>query len=423
MNKFLSFTVLCLFLLMALPAFGLNVNVDVKGPQELMSLKDGLTRTITARCLAKNVGAEGNAALNVSIFQMGSTISLDAILSSQPPKAFHRDLKSADEISGAIDAMIAEVFTPAPQAPAAQPVKPAAGATPREAKPELKLSFTATSLAFLGETLFVSSDDTVFSVENGKTKPWWKAPNGIGILRLYTYKDAILVVAGDSSSLFSYLVKDGKTSKKWNRCVIPSKDGLISSRLFTEPHITGGENHWVKADAVEGTPRLFPEGTDILSTLSADVLPAAGEETISFDKWGHLVVLSGKETLWTSDEKFSTLPSYVTTRDVEAATVNTNVEQQQDAEIRYYLMPRILLKGREMITIANHEGISGIFGKVKMYDGTRIVAFTPQDSDFEDRNVAEIRNNYCADITLDKGNVLALIVKKSTSYIQRVDLQ
>lgn len=114
MKKPFSIIILLLLFLIACPAFALDVAVDVKGPQDLVSLKDGLAKTITARCLAKNVDA-GGAALNVSLFQMGNVISLDAILSSKPPKAFHRDLKSADELSGAIDAMIAELFTAAPQ--------------------------------------------------------------------------------------------------------------------------------------------------------------------------------------------------------------------------------------------------------------------------------------------------------------------
>jgi hypothetical protein len=421
MKKYLVFTAIFLLFLMACPAFGLDVSVDIKGSQDLMSLKDGLARTINARCLAKNVTAEGNAALNVSIFQMGSTISLDAILSSKPPKAFHRDLKSADELSGAIDAMIAELFTPAP--PAAVQANPQTQAAQALARSEMKLPFAATSLVFLKDTLFVSSEDAIYRVEGGKEKSWWKVPRGLSIYRLYPYRDAILAVASDNKSIFSYLVRDGKTVKSWNRCVTPSKDGLISSRLYTDVNLPYGVNHWSKPETEEGTPAIFPEGTDILSTWTGDVLPSKGEETIGFDRFLHLAVFSGREALWTSDDNFSTLPFYVMTRNVGANNSQNDALLQQDAETRYYFLPRVLLKGSGMVTFANHELASGLFSKVKMYDSTRIVAFTPVETEFTARNLTEIKGVYCADIALDKGSVLALVVKKSTSYIQRYDLQ
>lgn len=423
------FSIIILFLLFltACPAFALDVAVDVKGPQDLMSLKEGLAKTITARCLAKNVDA-GGAALNVSLFQMGSVISLDAILSTKPPKAFHRDLKSADELSGAIDAMIAELFTPAPPAPPAQPAPvqaapPAAAAPAAQARTEATFSFAGTSLTFLGDTLFVSSSDTLYRVVDGKAKPWWKAPNGAGICRLYAYRDSIVAVASLTSTLFTYQIKDGKTVKKWNRCVVPSRDGLISSRVFTDENLPGGENLWAKPEAVDGSPLLFPEGTDILSTVAADVLPGDGEEAVGFDKFNHVVVMRGKEPLWFSESKFSTLPCFVLTRDVNMSGSDSRKGIKKNQEIRYYFMPRILTKGREIYTIANKEGFSGLFGNVKIYDASRIAGFTPEDTGFAEKDLLEIKNNYCADIALDKGDVLALVVKKSTSSIQRIDLQ
>lgn len=421
MKKPLCFMALFLFLLMTCPAFGLDVSVDIKGSQDLMSLKDGLTRTITARCVSRNVNVEDKAALNVSIFQMGSTISLDAILSSKPPKAFHRDLKSTDELSAAIDAMIAEIFTSAP--PAAVQAAPVVKPSPKDSKPELKLPFEGSSLIFLGDTLFVSSNDTIYKIEGGTPKPWWKAPKGIQIFRLYPYRDSIVAVASTTSNFFSYLLKDGNKVKSWNYCVIPSGDGLISSKPTTPADLSDDRTLWTKTKAVDGSPRLYPENTDILSLLTGDVSPEAGEETIAFDAMNHVVILSGKKTLWASDRKISTLPFYVQNRQGAGANSLSKKAQTDFGDVRYYLMPRVVLKGKEIITIANLEGASGLFGKVKIYEGTKIVAFTPQDSEFEEKGLWEMQNSYCTDITLDKGNVLALIVKKSTSFIQRVDLQ
>lgn len=427
MKKPFSISILLLLFLIACPAFALDVAVDVKGPQDLVSLKDGLAKTITARSLAKNVDA-GGAALSVSLFQMGNVISLDAILSSKPPKAFHRDLKSSDELSGAIDAMIAELFTPAPPAPPVQPAPvqvspPAAAAPAGQTRTEATFSFAGTSLTFLGDTLFVSSSDTLYRVVDGKANPWWKAPNGAGICRLYAYRDSIVAVASLTSTLFTYQIKDGKTVKKWNRCVVPSKDGLISSRVFTDENLPGGENLWAKPEAVDGSPLVFPEGTDILSTVAADVLPEGGDETVGFDKFNHVTVLRGKEPLWFSESKFSTLPFYVLTRDVNMSGRDSRKGIKKNQEIRYHFMPRILTKGREIYTIANKEGFAGLFGNVKIYEASRIAAFTPEDTGFAEKDLLEIKNNYCVDIALDKGDVLALVVKKSTSTLQRIDLQ
>jgi len=152
-------------------------------------------------------------------------------------------------------------------------------------------------------------------------------------------------------------------------------------------------------------------------------LPEAGEETITFDAMGHLAVVSGKKTLWSSDDMFSTLPYYMQSQ-LRSGINSVNKKSVTDyGEGRYYLMPRVILNGKEIITIANNEGMSGFFSKVKLYTSTRIVAFTPRDAEIVERSLAEVQKSYCTDITLDKGSVLALIVKKSTSFVQRVDLQ
>lgn len=137
----------------------------------------------------------------------------------------------------------------------------------------------------------------------------------------------------------------------------------------------------------------------------------------------HLAIRSGKKTLWSSEDAFSTLPCYVPTRLRSGANAMTKKAANDFADVRYYLMPRVVLNGKQIITIANQEGASGFFSKVKMYNSTKIVAFTPHDAEYDERSLAEVQKSYCTDIALDKDAVLALIVKKSTSLVQRVDLQ
>lgn len=415
MIKTLVFWVIFLFFFSIPAAFCLEVTVDIKGPQDLTAMKEGIAKTITARCLAKDIKTEADSSLNVSIIQLGDTLSFDAILETKPPRAFHRDLKGTGELSPAIDQMIGEIF-------AAPPMKPSAGTGPifqepsRDASPEVKLPFTATSIAVLKDVIFVSSEDAVYRIDGGKAKTYWTPPASSRIYRLYSHQEMLLAVTVSSNSFASYLIKDGRTIKTWKSCVVPLKDGLIASRIFTDQDLPDGINRWSKPEAVEGNPGQVPEGSDILSMLVSDVSPLAeGDEIVTIDKSDKLTVLNGKTTLWTSDTKLGTLPYYLITKE-------KGPQARKEAQIRYYLGPRIVMQGKDIITIGNVEGMTKIFGNVKMYDSSRILAYTRDESEFNERELATIRNYYCSDIALDKGQVLALVVKKSASYIQRIDL-
>jgi hypothetical protein len=48
--------------------------------------------------------------------------------------------------------------------------------------------------------------------------------------------------------------------------------------------------------------------------------------------------------------------------------------------------------------------------------------FAPGRSGDHERDLVTIRNHYCADIALDEGDLIVLVVKKSTSLMQRIDL-
>lgn len=396
-------------------AFAFDVNVDIKGPQDLAMLKDGISKTITARCLAKNVGTGSDSPLNVSIIQLGDTISFDAVLDTNPPKAFHLDLKGTGELSSAIDQMIAEIFT-APPMKSAGEEEPAVRIPPQAVHPEITLPFVATSCAVVNDTIYISSEDSMYKMVSGKAKPYWKPPVASRIYRLYPYQGAVLAITDKANSFHTYMVQDGTVTKSWNRCVVPVEGGLVASRVFTDLDFSDGINRWSKPETIEGNPVQIPEGQDILSMLLSDVSPSAnGGEIVTFDNSSHLTILNGKQSLWASDTRFSTLPLYLTTRERDRMN-------KKDPQIRFYLKPRILLKGKDIITVQNEEGMSKLLGNVKMYDSSRILAYTPDESEFTERELATIRNYYCADIALDKGDILALVVKKSTSFIQRIDL-
>jgi hypothetical protein len=422
MKKITSFLFLFLLIIAVPAAFCFEVGVDIKGPQDLMALKDGISKTITARCLAKNISTGKGTVLNVSIIQLGDTISFDAILGAEPPRAFHRDLKSTGELSTVIDQMIGEIFAASPQKPAAgkEPLVQAGTGT---AQPEYKFPFVATSMAVLSDTLFVSSEDTLFRVENGKAKPYWTPPKSARIYRLYTYQGTLLAVTNRGNAFFTYMIKDGKTLKSWDRCVVPLKGSLVASRIYSDSDLSNGVNRWAKTETVMGEPLKIPDGIDILSAVIGDISPAAdGDEIVCFDKSTYLTAVSGKNTVCTSETKFGTLSLYIQDK-VEVFHYRTDDNSAQpEPPVRYYIRPRIVSHGKDIITFINEEGLTRFIGNLKVYDSSRILACTPDESDFDERDLSAIKNSYCADIALDKGSVLALIVKKSTSLIQRIDL-
>lgn len=415
MKNILVLLTLFLFFFGLHSASAMEVKVDIKGPKDLVELKDGISRTITARYLAKNISTDSDPALNVSIIQLGDTISLDAVLDTKPPRAFHRDLKGTGELSSAIDEMIAGIFTaqPAKNATEEEPVV----RTPLQAShPEITLPFVATSFVVVDEMIYVSSKDSMYKIVSGKAVPYWKTPAASPIYRLYPYGRAVLAITEKGPTFHTYLIQDGAAAKSWDSCVIPVEGGLLASRIFTDRDFSDVTNRWSKAEIIEGTPVQIPEGQDILSMLLSDVTPAAGGvELVTFNGFSNLTVLNGSRSLWASDTKFSTLPLYLITKDKSLMT-------KKDPQIRYYLKPRILLKDKDIITIQNVEGLTRLLGNVKMFNSSRILAYTPAESEFTERELATIRNYYCADIALDKGNILALVVKKSTSFIQRIDL-
>ena len=410
---------ICLFFLSLLiassPSRAIEVVVEMTGPEDFVQLKDGIRKTITARCLAADASPGDEAALRVSLIQLGETISFDAVLDSQRPKAFHRDVGSRGELSGVIDLMIEELLVgktrptavPSP-APEEKPLVEVAAPPPIESG--IELPFIATSLAVLEGTVFVSDGKTLYRMEGDRAVPCWNTPGSARIYRIYTYRDSLLAVANRRESFHTYRIRGSETVQNWERCVIPLGDTLVMSRLMTDPMLSDGVNSWENPVTNTGEAYEFPQGFDFVSAQVADVVPSqSGLETIAFDRLGRVTLLNGKNPLWTSEAKLATLPLYF-----------KNKVNGPDA--RYYLMPRILPYENGVITIANEQGPWKFLGNVKYYSSSRILMLDPGKSGDNERDLVTIRNHYCADIALDEGGLIVLVVKKSTSLMQRIDL-
>ncbi|MRR14296.1 hypothetical protein EG833_02470, partial [archaeon] len=353
MMKKLSLLVLLSFFLPIPPALCLDINVDIKGPQELVSLKDGIIRTLQARCLARNPAAEEGSPLNVSLIQLGDTISFDAVLNANPPRAFHKDLKSIGELSPAIDQMIEGILMgPAPKA--LREEKPLTVTAP-ETPAEIKLPFTATSMAVINGTVFVSSEDSIYRIIEGKPQPYGKPRQHYSIYRLFPHQDSLLAVCcRDKSSFKTFMIKDGSIIREWDGCAVPLGDSLIGSSLITDYDITDGQNKWKKTEILSGNPgkTQIPEGQDILSMLVSDISPGGeGEEIASFDIFKRITIKNGKSAIWTSDTSYGSLPLYVVSKPKSMASASTTSKKSsKEARENYYLMPRILQHGKDILT-------------------------------------------------------------------------
>jgi hypothetical protein len=421
-------TSICLVLLALLIMSGttihaLEIAVEITGDEDFVRLKDGIQKTIAARCIAGNVAQEADKTLSVSLIQLGKIISFDAVLDSQPPQAFHRDMNSHGEISGVIDQMIGEMFTGAARAPGAPAGKPAAAQeslieiqAPPAAEAGIEVPFLATSMAVLGGTIFVSDAKTLYRLEGSDAVPCWSPPGTARIYRLYPYRDSLLVITNRRDSFHTYQIRDLKTVQDWERCVVPLGDTLVSSRLMTDLLLPDGVNYWEEPATLSNEAYAFPKGFDFVSAWTADIYPSqGGPELVAFDRIGRLTVLNGKNPLWVSDTKLATLPLYFeSTQHFERKT--------DEPDARYYLMPRMLAHNGSIITIANEQGVMKFLRNVKLYSSSRILSFSPDKSGFSERDLAIIRNHYCADIALDQGSLIVLVVKKSTSLIQRIGL-
>jgi hypothetical protein len=412
MKKFIF--ILCIVLFSApVPCRAMEVNADITGIQDAGALKASIEKTVIARCVSRGVQLEEYKMLSISISRLGDTLSYDAILDAKPPRAFHKDMKDMSTISATIDEMIVAIFEPAKvQAPPPRAVlvPPAAVQAPQDKKFKTmaKLSLVATSIASIGEKVFISDTYKVYELKGDKTLPVWQTPSKIEILRMYPFKDSLIILGklGDMD-LRTFLLKEGKVVERWDRAVLPIGNSLVSSALVADKDIGGRPFTWMPAKPVSGKPVQVPTGLDMIC-VAAD--PAAeASPIISHDPNDRLAVYKGKDLLWKSDTSSGIVPSFLE-------------DPRPIPPERYYLKPRIVLSGGKIITFWNDQGYGKMIARLPLFNGSNIIVYTTSGNNEYDKNTAaNFPDSYCSDIALISGKVAALVVKEKKTYLQLLD--
>jgi len=403
---------------LCVPAYarGMEVTVEITGPQELSALKEGIAKTITARCITQGVPMEKYSRLSVSISKLGDVISYDALLDTAPPRAFHKDIKDASALSGTIDEMIKEILVGTGTGQAVP--TPAPGQAPKaELGPRTKLPFLPTSIAAVGERIFVSDAKMVYEISEGKASQVWTVRGNNEIMRISPYGDSLIVLAKLQDGFRTFLIKDGETKDSWNKAVIPLGPGLVSSTLRFDRIFGPPFYQWTRSSLEAGSSPLIPQGLDIASTIAADVMPSAGGvELISYDSSDRLTISNGKETLWTDVDATSITPQYID----EERRSGSNFEGYSPA--RYYLKPRIVTLGERIVTFRNDQGLAKMMSRLNLFNSSQILVYAPSPDGFSREVLTAFANGYCVDITVVQGKPAALIVQDKSAYVQYIGL-
>jgi hypothetical protein len=415
MKKFIF--ILCMSVLFSVPAssHAIEVSADVTGIQDSGSLKAGIEKTVITRCVSRGIQLEGYKKLTITISKLGDTLSYDALLDSTPPRAYHKDLKDMSTISGTIDEMIGTIFESAPKflvpPPQAVLVPPAAAlASPQKNfKTMAKLPLIATSIALLGERIFISDTNKVYELKGDKTSPIWQTPGKIEVLRMYPFNDTLIVLGKlNDRDLRTFKIKNGKVIERWDRAVFPIGSSLVSSDFVTDQDISGRSFAWMPSKQVSGTLTQVPAGLDMICAVSPDS-PADASQIISYDPNDRLTIYKGKEMIWKSDTGAGIVPSYLE-------------DLRPMPPTRYYLKPRIILTGGKIVTFWNDQGFGKMISRVPIFNESNIFVYTATgDNEFEKTTVANFPDSYCSDITLISGKVAALVVKEKKTYLQLLD--
>lgn len=411
-----------IFTPLTLPA--METTVEVSGPDTLIPLKTAIEKSVPARCIAKGIDLAHYTKLTITLVQLGENISLDAILSSTPPQAFHKDLKGIDTISPALDEMIAALFLTAPPAaaaptPAAQTVKPAAKS--------IDLDFQAVSVTVMGNTIFLADEKTIYLLKDNTPSVWWRAPGKDQILRITAYQGSIIALANHQDAFVTYRITNGRSVQEWPRAVTPIGNSLLSATLKIAPDNTFASNRWTSPTTIEGPPVSLPIGTDILGTTVGDILPEnAGPEIITFSLTGKLIISAGKTKLWTSEKEFARLPLSLQEEYI-VREVSKDDPSEIDTRIEHYYMPPRFLSADGMLIIINNNpglwGMAGIMQNLKIYASSQVLGYAWTTTDAEERVLAKTSLGYCADIATQGDSLLALIVKKKGSVLMFASLK
>ena len=425
----------------------MTIDTQINGPDELKNQKDAINRTVETRCLANGVDIGKFNNLGIHINKLGDAYSFDAILDSTPPKAFHKDMKSINDLTSTIDEMIASLFTVQP---------PSAPITPIAKIKDTRLNFKATSIILLNDNIYVSGDNTIYSINDGKATPWWSYKGPGPIFRMWPYKDTIIALirynGGYNQDVFvTHQIKDGAIINTWTGVVVPLGDGLAKADISMPPDLTQEINRWSSTKAVEGNPDLLPGSMDPLASIRADIMPwSSGNEIITFSPSnGKLLVYSkdmknpkqsskswwertkgafslsdvDKKALWASETQFSRLPLYLEQIYIEKKSSTSEDAESREQEVDYFLPPRIIVNSNYMITIDNNQGLWSTFDKVTFYKSCQIRLYTWDVNDFTETMPLRSTLGYCVDIAVIGDKILALIVTDEGTLIRTVSLK
>ena len=430
---FLHLMVILIAVFSSINLYGLEIKVETAGAKSLTPLEHSIKTSVLARCISKGVDVSMKNTLDISISQIGNILSFDAILDTKPPRAFHKDLKTIDEIPKTLDEMVVDVFIKT--APAISPRKKKALISPGIVAPQKKeghikyknLPIGATSITVLGEKVFISDNKGIYLLADSGLKPWWKAPRGQEPVRLYSYKGSIIALTKDKDEFKGYMIKDGKTIDQWSSTIIKDGDGLISARLIVTPDITQTPNRWTAIRVIDGNPFIPPQGSDLLCTISADVIPdSPGPEIITFSKESRLEIKSRKKILYMSDATIGRLPTYLRGKYWVAGGKIRNSDKRASTyqrEQRYYLPPRIIVTpAKDIITFSNGNLLNQLLGSLVSYGSSKILRYRWTELGMEENTLIKLSYGYCSDISLYQGKLIAVLTNKKKSKLIFINL-
>jgi len=406
----------CLFL--SSEAFSMQTSVEITGPQELRSLKEGIEKSVTARCIARGIAVDTFGKLTITISKLGDTISYDALLDTKPPKAFHKDLKDASTLSATMDEMIIALFGDAQKAQT-PPILPKKEPQVQGNGQEIKLPLQAISITAVGDKLFICDKKTVYDLTNLNT-PVWQAPGNNEILRLYTYGESIIVLTKIMNNFRSFTITGtGVVNEQWSRAVIPFGSGLISTDIIFNRELGAIPYTWSNPKQERGSSPQIPEGLDILSALSFETKAAsAGFMTISYNHADTMVIRDGKSTICTEDKSVGNSPQFLDDTKVERDYTGS------EPNLRYYLKPRIALVEGTFFSPRNSLGSTKIVAGLNLFESALIFAYKANaaDGEFTKSELASFPDGYCTDIAVSGGRIVALVVKGKFTYVQFIGL-
>ncbi len=412
MKKAVTFLVLILVMIAPTITFAMVMDVSIAGPNDLLSLKNGIEKSVPARCIARGIPIEKYGKLTISISKLGDAISYDALLDTNPPRAFHKDLKDVSALSATIDEMITALFEQTVKPQAIKPV-PYGEISGKEGAPEIKLPFYAMSIASIGEKLYVSDAKTLYEIKDEKPSPIWEAPGKNEILRIFTYGESIIVLTKIMNSCKSFLVAGTQTKERWNQAVIPLGNGLVSSNLIFNSTFGVSSYEWSKVKQIKGASVMFPEGLDFISAVQSEATPAAtGSRIISYNRKDIMVMSSAGTIIWTDSASVGNSPQFV--EDLRVDRGFTGSEPLS----RYYLKPRIVMLGDKLVTLRNYQGSARIVSGFNLFEYAQLLVYTPDGNDFSISELARFPESYCTDIALSNGKIAALIVKDKYTNVQ-----